>query len=204
VQYKVPQNIDLEDKIVGPFTMKQFIYLLVAGGIAYGWWNFLSQRYVGFMPAFLLVAAPVGLLGVALALVKVNDRPFEIFLLNLFRFIFMPKRRVWKEGYSGEAVIVLGAGEEDKAKIPIKDTRSLDDLAKGLEKQSTDLRQNEPAAKSKGFFGKIFKSGNEGAAHEGSKLQINLSVKDVDNAAAKQTQAQGTAAKLKIKDQNVK
>ena len=195
MQYKVPQNIDLEDKIVGPFTMKQFVYLLVAGAIVYGWWSFLSQRYEGFMPAFLVVAAPVGLLGAALALVKVNDRPFEVFLLNLFRFIFMPKRRVWKEGYRGEAVILLGAGEEDKAKIPIKDTRSLDDLAKGLEKQSADLRQNEPAPKSKGFFGKIFQGKSEGDAAKGAAPsggpKINLSVKDVESAAQKQDEAQG-------------
>ena len=199
MQYKVPQNIDLEDKIVGPFTMKQFVYLLVAGAIIYGWWNFLNQRYEDFMPVFIIVAAPVGLLGVALALVKINDRPFEVFLLNILKFVFMPKRRVWKEGTTSDAVIVLSSGEEDKAKPPIKDTRSLDDLAKGLEKQSTELRQNEPAnppaGGPKGLLGRIFKGAEakpKGSPPAGGP-KINLSVKDVNSAAKRQGEAQGKA-----------
>ncbi|MDH4358344.1 MAG: PrgI family protein [Candidatus Berkelbacteria bacterium] len=194
MQYKVPQNIDLEDKIVGPFTMKQFIYVIVAGGIIYAWWSYLSNNYVDFMPAFLIFAVPVGFLGFCLALVKVNERPFEFFLLNLLRFIFSPKRRVWQEGYKTEDVIVVDKTEAAQPRETSRDTRSLDDLSVSLEKQAGILRQQEltqkPAAEKPGFLAGVF-----GKKGEKSESTLNLSVKDVKEAAQKQSQAQ-TAPKV--------
>jgi len=181
VQYKVPQNIDLEDKIIGPFTMKQFIYLLVAGFIVYGWWNYLSKSYTDFTPAFLLVGIPVGLLGAAFALVKINDRPFELFVLSILKFIFAPKQRIWQKGYTPENVIVLDKEDQEKVETIVKDKRSLDDLARGLEIQSDTMRRQQIAkAPAKTFTQKVV-----GA--------FNLSVKDVKSATEKQGQAQGTA-----------
>ena len=190
MQYKVPQNIDLEDKIVGPFTMKQFIYLLASGGIVYGWWNYLSKSYVDFIVAFLILAIPVGMLGVALALIKVNDRPFEYFLLNVFKFIFTPKRRVWQEGFKSEPVIVSTPGDEVKAPTVVKDTRSLDDLSRGLEKQSEELRKKAiaEAPEKKGFLSRLFKPEENAASKQAPAL--NISVKDIKSASEKQTGAQ--------------
>ena len=186
MQYKVPQNIDLEDKIVGPFTMKQFVYILVSGFIVYGWWNF-SNTYETPPPMviFVPITLPVGLLGLSLALVKVNDRPFEIFLLSLLRFAFGPKKRVWQEGYSPEEVIVRDPAAPRVIEPKTKDTRSLDELSKSLEKQSETLRQKQagqtpstlrPTAETKGVS------------------SINLSVKDIKTAAEKQAKAQQNQA----------
>lgn len=142
MQYKVPQNIDLEDKIVGPFTMKQFVYLLFGGGVIYAWWSFLSKNYKDFTPEFLIIALPVGLLSFSLAIVKINDRPFEIFLANVFRFLLNPKQINWAEGFKEEAVIMLDK-EEDKSKTDSqeKSSASLDELAKALDKDSSTLVQ---------------------------------------------------------------
>jgi hypothetical protein len=108
MQYKVPQNIDIEDKIVGPFTMKQFLYMMVGGFILYGWWNF-SNTFSSPDPLviFMVVGLPVGLLTISLAMVKINDRPFEYFLLNMFRFLVTPKQRKWIGGYTPEPVIKM-------------------------------------------------------------------------------------------------
>jgi len=181
LQYKVPQNIDLEDKIVGPFTLRQFVYLLVAGSIIYGWWSYLSSNYVEgtYTITFLLVALPVGMLGGALALVKINDRPFEVFLLNLLKFIASPKQRMWKEGFKSEPVIIVDKAEAPKAEKVAKDTGSLDDLAKSLEDQNEKLKAEEPPQT------KIRKN-----PVSQTKNPLKLSVTDVEGAAKAQIQAQ--------------
>ena len=90
MQYRVPQNIDLEDKIVGPFTAKQFIYLMVGFSLAY---ILVISFGTGIFALFLIV--PVVIITIALTFVKVQDRPFEVFLRSIIRYISRPKRRVW-------------------------------------------------------------------------------------------------------------
>lgn len=70
MQFQVPQFIEVEDKIIGPFTIKQFFYLLGGAGGSYLLWVFL--------PSFLAVIfiIPVAGLALALAFYKVNNRPF--------------------------------------------------------------------------------------------------------------------------------
>jgi len=181
MQFKVPQNIDMEDKIIGPFTMKQFIYLLVAGAIIYGWWNYLSKNYVNFTLEFSAVAIPVGLLGVAFALVKVNDRPFEIFVLNLLKFLFSPKQRKWVVGYHEEPVIILDKAEAPKEQIQ-KSEEDLDALAKSLDERSAEIRQKEMPAI-------LAQKTTKRVPTAGTTLS-NLSVKDIETAAQKQVEAQ--------------
>lgn len=188
MQYKVPQNIDMEDKIVGPFTMKQFIYLLISGGIIYGWWSYLQNNYVDFMPIFLVVAIPLGLLGVSLALVKINDRPFEVFLLSLFQFISTPKQRMWREGYKSEPIIIKDQAEVQTADNKPKDTRSLDDLSKSLEKQAQLISQKTPT--------------KSAPIKEGEKVSVNVSVKDTQSAQQKQSQAQGSQNTKTVENTN--
>lgn len=178
MQYKVPQNIDLEDKIVGPFTMKQFLYLLVGGAICYGWWNYAST-FISPSPltVFLPVGGPVGLLSFCFALVKINDRPFEFFILNMFKFLFSAKQRKWIEGYQPENVITLDKiSAQDAKNKPSKDIRGLDDLAKGLEQKNINVVQPAPVAPS-----------------TSQPKPINVAVNDVQAAAEKQQGAQQSA-----------
>lgn len=175
MQYKVPQNIDLEDKIVGPFTMKQFLYLLVGGGICYGWWNY-ANTFVSPSPLviFIPIGFPVGLLAFCLALVKVNDRPFEFFILSMFKFLMSPKQRRWVEGYKPETVVTLDKATEDQQKNkPSKDIRDLDELAKGLEQKTVELSAQKPPAKS-----------------SGKPQPVNVALNDIQSASQKQQNAQ--------------
>jgi len=181
VQYKVPQNIDLEDKIVGPFTMKQFLYLMIGGAICYGWWNY-ANTFISPSPMaiFLPLGLPVGLLAFCLALIKVNDRPFEIFILNIFKFLFSPKQRKWTEGYKPEPVITLDKATSDASKNqPKKDIRDLDELAKGLEQKNVELAAQTAPVSPK-------------ASGEKPKA-ISLAINDVQSAAEKQHSAQSSA-----------
>ena len=173
MQYKVPQNIDMEDKIVGPFTMKQFIYLLVCGAIIYGWWNYLQNNYINFSLEFAIVALPVGLLGFALALVKINDRPFEYFLLNVARFIASPKHRKWQDGFKEESVIFLNKNEKKKEEV-IRDTGDLDQLAKQLEDHAITLQEKQAALTPQKSVAQI--------QQEGTKLNISVKNQPAQNS----------------------
>ena len=177
MQYKVPQNIDIEDKIVGPFTMRQFLYLMVGGFILYGWWNY-SNTFSSPPPiyVFIPIGGPVGLLCICLALVKINDRPFEYFLMNMFKFLFSPKQRKWVTGYVPEAVIKMDAIEAKQKKEVAKTETDLDSLAKSLDQQTAEIKAKTPLAPAS-----ITKPG-----------AINLSVKDVNSAAQKHQEASQT------------
>lgn len=169
--------------------MRQFVYILVGGAIIYGWWNF-ANSYIEPPPMviFLPLAIPVGFLTFCFALVKINDRPFEIFCLNLIRFLFAPKKRMWKEGYVGENVILLDKTEQvkDDQTDPRKGV-SLDDLSKNLEQQASKISQPKSTEKSA-----ITPANQPAQPQPATPTGINLSVKDVKTAAKKQSQAQKT------------
>jgi len=88
--YKVPQDVEADDKLIGPFSFRQFIYLIVVvAGIAIAW--FLSQL---FLPLF-IIPLPVILFFGALALPLRKDQPMETYLAAIVSFYLKPRRRMW-------------------------------------------------------------------------------------------------------------
>ena len=88
-QFVVPQFIDVEDKIIGPITTRQFLILLTGAliiGLAYKLFDFTL-----FVVFSLLVLMVVGVI----AFLKINGRPFHYFILNLIQTFRRPKLRVW-------------------------------------------------------------------------------------------------------------
>lgn len=95
-QFVVPQFIDVEDKIFGPITVRQFLIML-AGGIAI----FLSYRFADTV-LFIFLLALFGGLTLLFAFVKINGQAFHYFLLNVFQNAKQPSLRVWGKGYSNK------------------------------------------------------------------------------------------------------
>jgi len=92
-QFVVPQFIDVEDKIIGPITTRQFIIMLVGFLIiAVSYKIFDFSLFVTFG---LLVFAITGIF----AFLKINGRPFHYFVLNLFQTFKRPKLRVWYNNF---------------------------------------------------------------------------------------------------------
>jgi len=85
MQYQVPQFVDIEDKIVGPLTLKQFLYLAFAGALIFVFW-FLFNFYV-----WIIISVPITALASAFAFLKINDRPFVYFFLSFVRYFSKPK-----------------------------------------------------------------------------------------------------------------
>lgn len=91
MRFQMPQFIDVEDKIFGPFTLKQFIYLAGGASVAV-----VSVLFLGYFLGA-IVALPVVLLSLALAFYKVNNRPFVYILESAFRYITKDKLYIWKK-----------------------------------------------------------------------------------------------------------
>jgi len=88
--YKVPQDVEAEDKLIGPFSFRQFIYLIVAAlGIFMAW--LLAQIFI----VLLVIPLPIVFGFLALALPLRKDQPMETYLIALVKFFFKPRRRLW-------------------------------------------------------------------------------------------------------------
>lgn len=91
MRFSVPQFIDIEDKIFGPFTFKQFVYLAGGAGIC-----FIIYKLLPFFFAVLLIV-PVAGLALALTFYKVNNKPFIAILESYIRFLVQGKLYIWKK-----------------------------------------------------------------------------------------------------------
>ena len=100
-QYKVPQDVEADDKLLGPFSFRQFVYLLVAGG--------LIAAAVGLFQLFPLLAViplPPVLLFLALALPLKKDQPMETYLAALVSYYLKPHKRVWMTGQKETTIVI--------------------------------------------------------------------------------------------------
>src|SRR3989338_7398484 len=96
MQFQVPQFIDIEDRLFGPFSFKQFMYLLGGGGLSFVIYKFLPLYF-----AILLIIPILGIAG-ALTFYKINNRPFIFILEAWFHFVFTKKLYIWKRITSNE------------------------------------------------------------------------------------------------------
>lgn len=88
--YKVAQDVEADDKLIGPFSFKQFIYLIiVAISVALAWG--LSRLFIGLA----IIPLPIILFFGALALPLRKDQPMEVYLGALVSYYLKPRRRTW-------------------------------------------------------------------------------------------------------------
>jgi hypothetical protein len=88
-QFTVPQFIDVESKIIGPLTVRQFVIILSAAIIcAIGYKLFDFSLFVTMTVIILIIAG-------TFSFVKVNGRPFHFFILNGVQTLRRPRLRIW-------------------------------------------------------------------------------------------------------------
>lgn len=135
MEYQIPQFIEVEDKIFGPFTLKQFIY--VAGGVG------LCAIVLLYLPLWLgvIIGLPVGALTLALAFYKINNKPFVEIMEAAFNFYIGDRLYLWKkEKNQVDAPVVVKPA--DPAKLGLTQSK-LKDLAWSLDIK--DRENNNPA-----------------------------------------------------------
>ncbi len=106
--YKVPQDVEAEDKLIGPFSFRQFIYLIIAVlGIALAWG--LSRLFIGLF----IIPLPIVLFFGVMALPLRKDQPMETYMTAVVRFWLKPRTRLWNpEGIIDNVEITAPKVEE--------------------------------------------------------------------------------------------
>ena len=90
-QFVVPQFIDVEDKIFGPISTRQFLILLVASLLI-----FVAFKLAD-MALFIFMLALIGGSALVLAFVKINGQVFHYFILNILQTTRRPSLRIWNK-----------------------------------------------------------------------------------------------------------
>lgn len=136
MRFQVPQFTEIEDKIFGPFTFKQFVYLIGGAGAIFVLYTLLPLYLVIFF------GIPVALFSLALAFYRVNNQPFVKIMENAFRYALGAKLYLWKKRPSSvPPAAELRAGKEIKeeekkemrAYVPKLTKNKLEDLAWSLD-----------------------------------------------------------------------
>lgn len=120
MQFQVPQNIAMEDRIMGPLTAIQFGIVILGGGITF----IIYTSTTIPAPLNLFGALFMGMLTVVLALGKYNDQPMYRFIRFILAFIASPKVRIWRKlGVEGNLVKEAPAVEKKQHSASKRITR---------------------------------------------------------------------------------
>lgn len=125
MQYQVPQFTEVEDKIFGPLTFKQFVYVLGGAASVFILWTLL--------PIWLavLLAIPIGGFFLALAFLKINEQPLIKVIGNALNFSAGTKIYTWKK--EAERIPAKSVLPSKKTAIPKLTERKLKDLSWSLD-----------------------------------------------------------------------
>lgn len=89
--YKVAQDVEADDKLIGPFSFRQFVYLIiVALAIALAWG--LSRIFI----VLAIIPVPIIFFFGALALPLRKDQPMEVYMAAIVSFYLKPRKRLWE------------------------------------------------------------------------------------------------------------
>ncbi|MCK5416187.1 PrgI family protein [Candidatus Parcubacteria bacterium] len=116
-QFTVPQFIDVEDKILGPITTRQF--LIMIGAVLFA----AAVYKLTYFSTFLAIVIPELIISAIFAFYKVDEMPFHYFVLNFIQTNKSPKTRVWNNSFGKDNVENSDAIENVKVEV-INDDRT--------------------------------------------------------------------------------
>ena len=90
MMFSVPQFIDVEDKIAGPLTWRQLLWMIGMGAALLTFFNLFDTTL------FIVIAIPTILLFVLFAFYRPNGFPMTTFAFYAILFLFRPKVSVWE------------------------------------------------------------------------------------------------------------
>lgn len=138
MQFKVPQFIDVEDKLFGPFTFHQFAYLAGGAGLI-----FVIYKLLGLLIGIFLII-PVGILTFLLVFYKINGKPFIFYLEAGISYAISSKLYIWKQRLAKPE---NKKKEEDSLPltsiIPMTTANKLRDISWSLDVQDIDKEEEK-------------------------------------------------------------
>lgn len=133
MQFKVPQFIDVEDKLFGPFTFFQFVYMIGGGGIIFILYKVLPL-WLAIIPIIL-----VGGFSFLLVFYRINNKPFSYYLQAGINYFISSKLYIWKQ-----RLVKPGERKEDDdipvptSIIPMASASKLKDLSWSLDVENKE------------------------------------------------------------------
>ncbi len=111
--YKVLQDIEADDKLLGPFSLKQFIFAGITIGIGVAMFFIATNPLPVFLKVPLITALlpPMLLFGFLAAPIS-RDQPNEIWLLARISFLFKPRKRIWNQDGISQLVTITAPKKE--------------------------------------------------------------------------------------------
>lgn len=105
--YKVLQDIEAEDKLLGPLTLKQFIFAAITIGIGFIEFKLATTSGLGFIRGILMLLFffPMAVFGFLAAPIS-RDQPNDIWLLARLRFLLKPRVRIWNQDGISQLVTI--------------------------------------------------------------------------------------------------
>lgn len=134
MRFEVPQFIEIEDKIFGPLTWRQFLYL--GGGIGMAVVMFFMLPFIFFA----IFGIPLALLAGALAFYPINNRPFSYFLEALINYFSGQRLYLWRRQ---DHTVYKSTKRVTTAVIPdrTQPKKDISSLARRLELQAIQKQQ---------------------------------------------------------------
>jgi len=108
--FVVPQFIEVESKVIGPISVRQFIILLATAGIMFIWYSLFSTVF------FIALSAVTFGIGVVFAFVKVNSQPFHQFALSAIQTAKRPALGIWHREINQAVVVKMARKDRKKDK----------------------------------------------------------------------------------------
>lgn len=144
----MPQNVQREDKIVGPLTLRQLIICGVGGGISYAIYVSLGKEYLWI--TWLPPVAFIAIITLLFAFVRPLDMDFSRFLAVYLEYVLLPQKRFWVQS-SAEIVTSMYTSAKSQTKVEkkaeakaeqmIDKKKKLEELSKILNTHGNNLQQ---------------------------------------------------------------
>ena len=111
MQFKVPQFLDIEDKIFGPFTFREFAYLAGGAGMC-----FFFYKWLGLLGGAIPILIMAGIV-LALTFYRPNNKPLVNMLESGFKYFTQNKLYIWKKKTSPPAPLLTGEGGQRPGEV---------------------------------------------------------------------------------------
>ena len=147
MQFKVPQDVLREDKIVGFLTLRQLIICTLGGSITYALYTSLAKQY--FVEVWLLPVLFSALVTMAFAFIRFHDIPFEKIVLLFIEYNFKPRKRFWQKMQGDVVLSVLAPVQKtslvSKAKTEDETSRRkrLEEVSRVVDAHSEKIGQSK-------------------------------------------------------------
>lgn len=128
---KIPQNVYIEDRIVGPLTLRQIITMAIGGGISYSMYASLARAYGSVDLMTTIVVWTPAVIAAAFAIIKINDLTLSRIVLLVVERMLKAPVRTWtpREGISIN-IKVLATQENEKNMKRVQAQQKADTEAK--------------------------------------------------------------------------